>query len=232
MKRSEIFHDYKTAALAAGKHADHKVTGGARAVAVAASGDITFSAQPAANDTVTINGLTLTLVTSGAVAGQVNLGAALTNTIDNLVSALNSSSDVRVSSATYSNGSGTKLHVVYDFAGTVGNAFKLAENSANATVSGATLSGGLNVDSDKIDLSAETYGLVTTATGGAFLLPAGDQGQEVTLYLDTKVTSNAVVTGTFAGGTTATFDTAGDFIKLKWLKDKWVVLVNSSVTIA
>lgn len=109
---------------------------------------------------------------------------------------------------------------------------KIAALAAGKRADHKVTAGANAAATDKIDLTAETYALVTTAAGGGFVLPNGDQGQEVTLYLDTKVTSNAVVTGVFAGGTTATFDTAGDFVKLKWLKDKWVVLVNSSVTIA
>jgi hypothetical protein len=232
MKRSELFHDRKIAFLAAGGRADHKVTGGARAVAAAASGDITFTGQPTANDVFTINGVAYTAVASGATGNQFNIGAALTNTLDNFAAALNASTDARLTVATYSNGSGTKLHVVYDVTGSAGNSFTLIEGSANASTSGATLTGGGVADSDKIDLTAETYALVTTVAGGAFALPNGDQGQEVTLYLDTKVTSNAVVTATLATGTTLTFDTVGDFIKLKWLGGKWQVLTNSSVTVA
>jgi hypothetical protein len=53
----------------------------------------------------------------------------------------------------------------------------------------------------------------------AYALPAGDEGQEITVYLKTKGSnSNAVVAGAFVGGTALTLDTAGKMAKLKFLK--------------
>ena len=58
---------------------------------VAATGAITFWAQPVANSTLTINGTVFTFVASGAVGNQVNIGANLAATMTALGVALNAS---------------------------------------------------------------------------------------------------------------------------------------------
>jgi len=45
--------------------------------------------NPTANDTITINGVTLTFVASPSSAGDIDIGAATANTIDNIVTLLN-----------------------------------------------------------------------------------------------------------------------------------------------
>jgi hypothetical protein len=227
MLRSQTHPGSREAAIAAGKRVSHKLTG-----ARVATGAINFTGQPVANDTFTINGVVFTAKASGAAGNQFNIGASLTLSIDALAAVLNASVDPKVSVATYANAAGTGLSVTYDTKDYAGNAFTLAEACATATVSAATLTGGAGIESIKLD--AETYALVTTAGAAmSFALPNGEEAQETTLYFATKGTgANAVVSGVFQGGTSLTFDTAGDFIKLKWLGAQWVVLVNSSVTIA
>jgi hypothetical protein len=113
---------------------------------VAATGSITFSAQPAVNATVTINGTAFTFVASGATGNQVNIGANLAATMTALAVALNASVVPGVALATYT-GTATALTMVHDTLGSAGNAFTLAASTtpaSNGTVSGATLTGGLN----------------------------------------------------------------------------------------
>jgi len=113
---------------------------------VAATGSITFSAQPLANSTVTINGTVFTFVASGATGNQVNIGATLAATMTALAVALNASVITGVAKATYT-GTATALTMVHDVLGTTGNSFTLAASTSpasNGTVSGATLSGGAN----------------------------------------------------------------------------------------
>lgn len=50
---------------------------------------ITFTTAPAADDTIVINGVTLTLKASPAAAGQVQLGGSIEETLDNVVAYLN-----------------------------------------------------------------------------------------------------------------------------------------------
>jgi hypothetical protein len=226
MLRSQTHPGSREAAIAAGKRTSHKITG-----ARVATGAINFTGQPVANEVFTVNGVAFTAKAAGAVGNQFNIGASLTLSIDALAAVLNASADPKVSVATYANAAGTGLSVTYDVASYDGNAFTLAEASANATVSGATLTGGAGVEAIKLD--AETYALVTTAGSAmSFALPAGEEAQEATLYLNTKgAGANAVVTGTFVGGTTLTFDTAQKYARLKWLGAGWQVL-NSTATLA
>jgi hypothetical protein len=112
-----------------------------------ASGDIVFSAQPAVNATITINGTVFTFVASGATGPQINIGAGLTDTLDNAVTVLNASVVTGVALATYSKVGTTKLHIAFDAAGVAGNAFTLAASVtpvSNGVVSGAVLTGGTN----------------------------------------------------------------------------------------
>ncbi len=109
---------------------------------VAASGDITFTANPSASHTITINGVVWTFVASGATGTQTNIGANLNATLTQLATDLNASVNASITPATYSNSGGTKLSVVYDTVGAAGNAFTIASGNANGVASGATLSGG------------------------------------------------------------------------------------------
>lgn len=54
---------------------------------------LTLSANMTAADTVTVNGVVFTIAAAPAAAGQVDLGASAEATIDNLVAAINNSSD-------------------------------------------------------------------------------------------------------------------------------------------
>jgi Phage tail tube protein len=113
---------------------------------VAATGSVAFSAQPAVNSTITINGVVFTFVASGATGNQVNIGANLAATLTSLASILNANGTVGGAFATYA-ATATALNITRGTLGPVGNAFTLAASSApasNATVSGATLTGGAN----------------------------------------------------------------------------------------
>ena len=124
---------------------------------VAATGDITFTLNPTAGHTITINGIVWTFVASGATTAQTNIGGNLAATLTQLATDLNASVNPAISPATYSNVGGTKLGVVYDTVGGAGNAFTLVSGNANGVVSGATLSGG---------------GYTHTFTSGAAALPS------------------------------------------------------------
>lgn len=75
----------------------------------------------------------------------------------------------------------------------------------------------------------------TDAGGDAFTLANGTQiGQMKKILLVVDGGGDSVVTPAtaFAGGTTATFNDAGDFLILQWSGAAWVVIENSGVTIA
>ena len=197
-----------------------------------ASGSISFAGQPSAGHTVTVNGVVFTARASDATGNEFNIGGDLAATMTNLATALNASVVSAVAAATYT-AQAAAVSVSYDLAGAAGNEFTLA--ASDATVSGAKLTGGH--DADELDVSIASVFLMKTVTGSnmAFVLPDGIvPGQETTLFLETRGgTANAVVSGTFAGGTAATFDAVGEFLFLKWLGGAWRVLTNGgSVALA
>src|SRR5690606_38329346 len=63
---------------------------------VAASGSITFAANPAAGQTITLNGVVWTFVTGTPGALQTQIQATVTQTIDQLVTNLNASANPEV----------------------------------------------------------------------------------------------------------------------------------------
>lgn len=113
---------------------------------VAATGSLTFSAQPVATSTITVAGTVFTFVASGAVGNQINIGANLAATMTALAVVLNASVVPAVAAATYA-ATATAINIAFDALGHAGNAFTLAASTtpaSNATPSGATLTGGAN----------------------------------------------------------------------------------------
>ena len=114
-----------------------------------ASGTITFAANPSANDTVTIDTKTLKFVSETPGENEVLIGANVAATIDNVIEAL-------PASVTGSKSEGV-LTITAAKDGTAGNSIALAKNGSNITVSGETLSGGIDevVDTDVYAVLAE-----------------------------------------------------------------------------
>ena len=107
----------------------------------AATGSITFAANPAANDTITIAGQAFTYKASAPTANQILIGPTLAETIRNTVWALNASAVAAVTAASYSTDrDGQKVYIEHKTIGTAGNSFAIAASAA--TPSGATLTGG------------------------------------------------------------------------------------------
>lgn len=111
----------------------------------AAQGYFLFTANPANLDTITLNGTVVTFVASGAVGNQINIGADLAETLDNLVTFLEASVDVQLVKFTYAL-AGAQLNLQAVATGAAGNALTLAEASTSITRSGATLTGGTGTD--------------------------------------------------------------------------------------
>jgi hypothetical protein len=119
---------------------------------VQASGNFTFStAVPAANDTVTINGVVFTFKAAPATDFEVKIGATIPATIKNLYTAVASSihPDLIAAGYTYS---ASQLLVTYKTRGTAGNAFTLAKSGTNIAVSAATLTGGVGSDVARVEV--------------------------------------------------------------------------------
>jgi hypothetical protein len=120
---------------------------------VKATGTVTFSTVPTANDTVTINGVVFTAKASAVAANEFSIGASVSSAAANLAAAAAAYPDPRTAVASYSTNLGV-VTVSYNVSGTVGNAFTLAKSGASTTVSGAVLSGG--VDSTKKKITVPT----------------------------------------------------------------------------
>jgi hypothetical protein len=110
-----------------------------------ATGFIKFpKCNPQPSDTVTVNGLSITFVASGAMGNQVNIGTTPAITAQNLQEFLEASSDMRLTVATYSVFAQAIL-IAFIALGAVGNAFTLAAVSGAIFLSGPTLlNGGSN----------------------------------------------------------------------------------------
>jgi hypothetical protein len=111
-----------------------------------AIGFYTFSAQPTASSTITVNGTAVTFVSTAPTGNQVKIGTTLLDTLTSLALFLNSSADNNIKIATYTlDNSGNKVNIEHDTIGTAGNSFTVVAGSSpasNATPSGATLTGG------------------------------------------------------------------------------------------
>lgn len=140
---------------------------------VKASGTITFAANPTADDTITVGTTTLTFKSADPGENEVLIGTDVAATIDNVIAAL-------PDSVTGSKSSGV-LTITAVAAGTAGNSIALAKSGSDITVSGATLTGGVDevVDTDVYAVLAEDC----DTTEGA---------KEAAVYLTGEFNINAV----------------------------------------
>ena len=90
--------------------------------------NLLFLANPLVGQTVNLNGVTFTAGASFAVAGSIP------NTIDNLVNALNQSTNTAISQATYSR-SGNSLVITHDAGGAQSNLYRINQNTSTASFS-------------------------------------------------------------------------------------------------
>lgn len=124
-----------------------------------ATGAITFSTNPSNGDTITLNGVVWTFVTSGATGNQTNIGASLNATLNQLVTDLTASVNPSLTVASYSDtpaGNATSLVISYNTPGVGGDSYTLAASAA--TPSGPTLTGGGGAGTlaGTIDIGPET----------------------------------------------------------------------------
>lgn len=123
-----------------------EITSSTTGAGVRASGTITFSGNPAINDTVTVNGVVVTFVSSITGANQVLIAGTALLTAVNLNTFLTNSTAPNILLSTYSVNA-LVVTVTAVSVGTGGNSITLAKSGANLAVSGATLSGGTNPSS-------------------------------------------------------------------------------------
>lgn len=113
------------------------ITGGA----TTASGYITFAANPANNNTITLNSVVWTFTSGAPGAAKTVIQSTLAATLAQLVSDVTASGSGFLTVATYG-ATATRFNITYGSSGAGGNAYTLASAQANAVVSGATLTGG------------------------------------------------------------------------------------------
>ncbi len=184
--------------------------------ATQATATLTFSALATTN-TVKLNGVTLTADTDFAVAGT------LQDTIDNLVVALNTSTNTALSSATYSR-VGNGLVITADAGGKLGNQYYINQGGSSATFTTAggstasanfyTLTGGVDnglglrtvratgtIGDALVNTQAQTPASVTlsfssNAINGETLLIDDGNGSSVTFtYVATSASSSQITIG-------------------------------------
>ena len=124
---------------------------GNSATGLAASGWVTLARQPANNETLVINGATVTFVTGTPTGDQVKIGDTLGDTVTNAVKLLNDSATAGLAALTFAadpptpvgGGSASDTILIQANAvGVAGNALAITSGPAGMTKSGATLAGG------------------------------------------------------------------------------------------
>lgn len=111
-----------------------------------AAGTLTFSVNLTNGQTIILNGITWTFVTSGATGNQTNIGINLAATLTALVTNLTASSNPSIDVANYS-ASTTVLTVTYKIVGGVGNTYTLGAGTSGTAPSGDALTGGTDAAS-------------------------------------------------------------------------------------
>ena len=124
----------------------HGLFGDPTTTTVKATGTLTFSGQPAANSTITLNGVAWTFVSGSPTGNQTQIGADIDATLTALAANLNASANAEIAKCTYTaDAANDQLDIEFDTAGVTGNTWTLAASispAANAARSAATLLGG------------------------------------------------------------------------------------------
>ena len=125
-----------------------------------------LSGQPSANDTITLNGTTITFVSGAPSGNQVQIAGTAVLTLSALAALINGSADVQLVKfkAAINTVATLTMTLAAATAGTGGNALTIAKSCANMTLSGATLAGG-----SATDISGMLAMLSTSS--GAYLVP-------------------------------------------------------------
>ena len=179
----------------------------------AATGTVTIDTLPADGDTVTFNGINFIFRTNPSLGSEIRIGTTVSLQVEIIIAAIDASDDELVADATYVNSGSGVLTVTHE-AGAAGNAYTLAKSSSHITLSGSTLSGGVDGDSSVQIANVEPWrasdrgyvlisvGLVTSetraVTGAEYDESVGD-----TITLTVNDASLTPSGGTLAGGSSS-----------------------------
>jgi hypothetical protein len=138
-KISKYFGDIAVGSISANITIENATTSGTAV--------LTATANPAINDTVTINGTVITLVTGTPTGSQVKIGSTVQETLQNLVAFINigGSAGALAGIVTATVTSPLSITVRAVVPGTAGNAITTVEGSTVLSFSSATLLGGVAV---------------------------------------------------------------------------------------
>lgn len=163
-----------------------------------ATGKATFSVNPAANDTLTLNGTTVTFVAGAPAAFQVQIGVDLPTTLASLLAFLSASVDTQLVKFSYSV-TGSVLYFKAVASGVGGNALTLAKVSTAITLSAGTLAGGSGVDVSHMLAGLSTDGGNTVAgiaaetpVAGIAILDNQSQYWYMVGFADTSLTNDQI----------------------------------------
>lgn len=192
-----------------------------------ATGSIVFSANPTTNDTIVLNGVTITFGAAADVDNSVDLdttGAALQTFLNASVDA-----DLAVATYTYTAGTDT-LSISYDTNGVAGNAYTIDTTGLTAAPTSAdtVLSGGQ--DNRNVSLTTENTDIqLSQAVDQDFILPDGKEFQKKVIVLSAKSsTGNAVITpANYTDGTTLTLDADGEMWYGVFLNGAWKTIITT-----
>lgn len=121
---------------------------------VKASATITVATNPTAGTTIIIGGVTITFkVAAGAGKNEVKIGAAATDTATNLAAFLTSAQD-SIFAGLSASAAAAVVTVTSDIVGEYGNSVAVTAGTAGAsvTLSGASLSGGVDTAPARVDV--------------------------------------------------------------------------------
>ena len=183
-------------------------TGTISTAAVSATAVVSFSANPSISnaDTFLIGGVgTFGFYVSGVhPLTSAQIGATLTDTLNNMVTLLNGSSPVSAVR------SGSTLIITLDAAGAAGNSTTLTKTGSIITVSGSTFTGGADaiysttiIGGEGTDLENKTLPTLTQIIGVEIRGTAGSGVLTSGSALKIPIASGCIVPLIFPSGTTA-----------------------------
>lgn len=149
------------------------ISGQGTTPAVAATGTVTFTENPADGDTLKIGSTTYTFKTSPAAANDVAIKETVYETAQNLADVINGDSG-EASAGTTSPSLDVSAEVEAGVmtltartAGTAGNSLALVQTGDFANVSGATLSGGVNSSTSSVTDTVQLTNVKFRSSGAA-----------------------------------------------------------------
>lgn len=201
------------------------------------SGSLVYLKYPAKNPNGTVTGYSVTSTVDQILT--LSTATAATSAWSNgSVSAPSGAWASEAASGWYrigSNNYGFSVNGVktFEFAST-GATLQGLTTMSNVATSGSVLFAGTPqtlTGAGAVNLTTYSTLLVTTGAN-ALTLAAGSEGQRKFIRMKTDGGDGTLTVTNLQGGTTLTFNDAGDFVELYYLDSKWHIIVNSGATLA